>query len=140
LVSAQTTAPVSTAPKLTGYLQPRFQTTGDSATFVLRRARFAIEGAINAWATYRAQVEMRTLGAPATPPRIPSHPLRHRSLDQGDAIGHPPFRLHPDVALAALTMRERSVVSSVVELRSDSSEKRQRETVPLSHPSDCDSP
>src|SRR5258708_7298328 len=71
LVSAQTTASVSTAPKLTGYLQPRFQTTGDSATFVLRRARFAIEGAINAWATYRAQVDMRTLGAPATPPAFP---------------------------------------------------------------------
>lgn len=71
LLSAQTTAPVSTAPKLTGYLQPRFQTAGDSATFVLRRARFAIEGAINAWATYRAQVEMRTLGAPATPPASP---------------------------------------------------------------------
>ena len=68
---AQGTAGLSIGPRLTGYLQPRFQTVGDSATFVLRRARFAIEGNINAWASYRAQVEMRTLGAAATPPASP---------------------------------------------------------------------
>src|SRR5436309_346556 len=67
---AQSTT-VSTTPRLTGYLQPRFQAVGDSASFFLRRARFAIEGNINAWASYRAQVEMRTLGAPATPPASP---------------------------------------------------------------------
>src|SRR5438045_8682057 len=68
---AQGAPTVSTTPKLTGYLQPRFQTVGDSATFFLRRARFAIEGNINAWASYRAQVEMRTLGATATRPASP---------------------------------------------------------------------
>jgi len=68
---AQSSATVSTTPKLTGYLQPRFQAVGDSATFFLRRARFAVEGNITAWASYRAQVEMRTLGAPATPPASP---------------------------------------------------------------------
>src|SRR6267378_2934439 len=30
--------------KVTGYMQPRFQAIGDSATFLLRRARFAVEG------------------------------------------------------------------------------------------------
>jgi phosphate-selective porin OprO and OprP len=68
---AQGTAAVSTTPRLTGYLQPRFQTLEDSASFFLRRARFAVEGAITSWAAYRAQVEMRTLGAPATPPASP---------------------------------------------------------------------
>jgi phosphate-selective porin OprO and OprP len=68
---AQGSANVSTTPRLTGYLQPRFQALGDSATFFLRRARFAVEGNITAWASYRAQVEMRTLGAPATPPASP---------------------------------------------------------------------
>jgi hypothetical protein len=68
---AQSASSVSTTPRLTGYLQPRFQAVGDSAAFQLRRARFAIEGNINAWASYRAQVEMRTLGAPATPPASP---------------------------------------------------------------------
>jgi hypothetical protein len=71
LAHAQGAAAVSTTPKLTGYLQPRFQALGDSTTFQLRRARFAIEGVINSWANYRAQVEMRTLGAPATPPASP---------------------------------------------------------------------
>lgn len=56
---------------MTGYLQPRFQAVGDSAAFVLRRARLALEGNITPWASYRAQVEMRTLGAPATPPASP---------------------------------------------------------------------
>jgi len=67
---AQSTT-VSTTPRLTGYLQPRFQAVGDSASFFLRRARFAIEGNITPWASYRAQVEMRTIGAPATPPSSP---------------------------------------------------------------------
>jgi len=64
-------APASTAPRLTGYLQPRFQTLGDTASFFLRRARFAVEGTITPWASYRAQVEMRTLGAAATPAASP---------------------------------------------------------------------
>src|SRR5437762_2899393 len=39
---AQTPASFSTAPRLTGYLQPRFQALGDTASFFLRRARFAV--------------------------------------------------------------------------------------------------
>src|SRR3989454_11526608 len=70
-VGAQTPAAVSTTPRLTGYLQPRFQAVGDSASFFLRRARFAVEGNITPRASYRAQVEMRTIGAPATPPSSP---------------------------------------------------------------------
>src|SRR5437762_1159264 len=70
-VFAQGSANVSSTPKLTGYLQPRFQAVGDSASFFLRRARFAVEGNITPWASYRAQVEMRTIGAPATPPASP---------------------------------------------------------------------
>src|SRR5919197_1926437 len=71
VLRAQGTVTVSTTPKLSGYLQPRFQAVGDSARFVLRRARFAIEGNITAWASYRAQIEMHTLGASATPPASP---------------------------------------------------------------------
>jgi len=63
----------STAPslKVSGYLQPRFQASGDSAAFVLRRARIALEGSVTPWASYRAQIELRTAGAPATPPASP---------------------------------------------------------------------
>ena len=61
-----------TIVRVTGYMQPRFQATGDSATFLLRRARFAVEGQAAApWATYRVQVELRTLGAAATPAASP---------------------------------------------------------------------
>jgi len=67
----QTPAAVSATPKISGYIQPRFQAVGDSATFLLRRARFALEGALTPWASYRAQVEMRTTGAPPTPPASP---------------------------------------------------------------------
>ena len=62
---------VSVTPRISGYIQPRFQAVGDSATFLLRRARFALEGSLTPWASYRAQVEMRTTGAPATPPATP---------------------------------------------------------------------
>src|SRR5437870_9250545 len=68
---AQTPAAVATTPRLTGYLQPRFQAVGDSASFFLRRARFALEGSITPWASYRAQVELRTIGAAATPAASP---------------------------------------------------------------------
>src|SRR2546421_2339548 len=57
--------------RLSGYIQARFQAVGDSATFLLRRARFALEGSLTPWASYRAQVEMRTTGAPPTPPASP---------------------------------------------------------------------
>ena len=70
--TAQSTpAPFSTTPKLTGYLQPRFEVHGDTAVFFLRRARFALEGNVTPWASYRAQVEMRTAGAAATPAASP---------------------------------------------------------------------
>jgi hypothetical protein len=68
---AQTPATFSTTPRLTGYLQPRFNALGDSASFFLRRARFAVEGSITPWASYRAQVEMRTIGAAAVPATSP---------------------------------------------------------------------
>lgn len=64
---AQAPAP----PKVSGYLQPRFQALGDTASFFLRRARFAIEGSITPWASYRAQVELRTIGAAPTPATSP---------------------------------------------------------------------
>jgi len=91
-VAARSQAPASTAPavfqptaRITGYLQPRFQTVGDSASFFLRRARFAVEGQITPWASFRAQVEMRTIGAPATPP---SSPLTLSATDLWIRLSH----------------------------------------------------
>jgi phosphate-selective porin len=85
---AQGTPTVSTTPRLTGYLQPRFQALGDTASFFLRRARFAIEGDITAWASYRAQVELRTIGALATPP---ASPLTLSATDLWVKLSHGPW-------------------------------------------------
>jgi hypothetical protein len=104
-----------------GYLQPRFQTTGDSAVFFLRRARIAIEGNITPWASYRAQIEMRTIGAPATPP---SSPLTLSATDLfirlshgswGGTIGQfrVPFSLESVLSSTILETTERSRVVNV---------------------------
>src|SRR2546427_7887075 len=42
-LAAQTPAPVSTTPKLSGYVQARFQSIGDSAVFSLRRVRLGAQ-------------------------------------------------------------------------------------------------
>lgn len=57
--------------RLSGYLQPRFEAKGDTARFLLRRARFAIDAAVTPWAAFRVQVEMRTGGAPEVPSNSP---------------------------------------------------------------------
>jgi phosphate-selective porin OprO and OprP len=117
--SAQTPPPtpaVSTTPRLGGYLQPRFQDFGDSATFLLRRARFAVEGNINPWASYRAQVEMRTLGAAAVPA---SSPLTLSATDLYIKLSHGawggtvgqfrvPFALEALLSSTTLETNERS--------------------------------
>jgi len=62
---AQAPASFSTTPRLTGYFQPRFESLGDTASFFLRRVRFAVEGNVTPWASYRAQIEMSTNGVGA---------------------------------------------------------------------------
>ncbi len=51
--------------RVSGYVQPRFQAIGDSAGFLLRRARVAVEGNITPWARARIQVDFRTWVTPA---------------------------------------------------------------------------
>jgi len=65
-LTAQTPAPVSTTPKLTGYVQARFQSIGDSAVFFLRRVRFGAQGNLAPWASYKVQGELRSAGTGAT--------------------------------------------------------------------------
>ncbi len=85
---AQGAPTVSPTPRLSGYLQPRFQTVGDSTSFFLRRARLAVEGAITAWASYRVQAEMRTIGAAATPA---ASPLTLSATDLWIKLSHGPW-------------------------------------------------
>src|SRR6266496_2015450 len=65
-LSAQSPAPVSTTPKLTGYVQARFQSIGDSAVFSLRRVRLGVQGNLTPWASYKVQAELRSGGTGAT--------------------------------------------------------------------------
>jgi hypothetical protein len=66
LVPAQTPAPFSTTPKLSGYIQARFQSIGDSAVFLLRRVRVGVQGNLTPWASYKVQGELRSGGTGAT--------------------------------------------------------------------------
>ena len=59
-------APGTAAPKVTGYIQTRFESIGDSALFKLRRLRVGVQGGLTPWATYKAQVELRSSGGGAT--------------------------------------------------------------------------
>src|SRR5256885_14773632 len=68
-LAAQTPAPVSTTPKLSGYVQARFQSIGDSAVFSLRRVRLGAQGNLTSWASYKGQAELRSGGTGATAAR-----------------------------------------------------------------------
>src|SRR6266516_2376175 len=59
-LAAQTPAPVSTTPKLSGYVQARFQSIGDSAVFSLRRVRLGAQGNLTSWASYKVRSEEHT--------------------------------------------------------------------------------
>src|SRR5947209_16804590 len=50
--------------RIFGYVQPRFQSIGDSAGFLLRRARLGVEGNITPWARFRIQADFRTWVSP----------------------------------------------------------------------------
>ena len=62
LLSAQAPQPPL---RLSGYVQPRAQSVGDSTGFQLRRARVAVDGNVTPWARVRIQVEFRTWVTPA---------------------------------------------------------------------------
>jgi len=59
-------SPISTTPKITGYLQGRLQSIGDSALFLLRRVRLGAQGNLTPWASYKVQAELRSGGTGTT--------------------------------------------------------------------------
>jgi hypothetical protein len=108
--------PISMTPRLHGYLQPRFQTVGDSASFLLRRARFTIEGDVTPWVAYRVQVERPPLGAAAVPAAAPltlsatDLLIRLRHDRWGGTVGQfrVPFSLESLLSSTNLETNERS--------------------------------
>jgi phosphate-selective porin len=111
--------------RVSGYIQPRFQSSGDSAAFFLRRARVGAEGQVTPWASFRAQVEMRTDDAPVVPIESPltiSATDLFVRLTGGRwtaTIGQSkvPFSLEGLISAASLEVSERSLASDAAPLR-----------------------
>src|SRR6266540_3354340 len=72
-------SPASTTPKITGYLQGRFQSLGDSALFLLRRVRLGAQGNLTPWASYKVQAELRSGGTGATAATVAARSEEHTS-------------------------------------------------------------
>lgn len=123
-------------PQITGYVQPRFESVGDSALFFLRRARVALQGDITSWASYRAQVEIRNLGTSSTTPATVAGTDLYIGLRAGHWTGFVgqfkvPFSLEALLGSSTLELPDRSIVvgdlapnrdiGAATEWRSDSS-------------------
>lgn len=101
-------------PRVAGYVQPRLQVTGDSAVFALNRARIGIEGDPAPWASYKLQVEARSLavnGAPAAVTATDLYVAAHRPAWRIVAGQFKvPFSLEELAPLSTLELPERSRV------------------------------
>ncbi len=112
--AGQTAGPISTTPKVTGYLQPRFESVGDSALFFLRRVRLAAQGDVTPWASYRAQVELRNLGTNGTVATVTGTDL-YVALKGGAWSGlvgqyKVPFALEALLGSSTLELADRSII------------------------------
>ena len=102
------------APKVTGYIQPRFESVGDSTLFFLRRVRVAVQGDITPWASYRVQVELRNLGTTGAPATVAGTDLyvALQSAHWGGLVGQfkIPFSLEALLGSSILELADRSIV------------------------------
>ncbi|HYT81828.1 MAG TPA: porin [Gemmatimonadales bacterium] len=110
-LAAQT--PGVSPPKVTGYVQTRFEAIGDSALFKLRRVRVGVQGGLRPWASYKAQVELRSGGTGATPATVSATDL-YLALTRGRWIAtlgqsKTPFSLEFIRSSSALELPERSM-------------------------------
>jgi hypothetical protein len=114
LTPAQTPPAVATAPRLAGYLQPRFQALGDSAVFFLNRARVGLEGDATPWASYKLQVEARNLGLNGTPATVAGTDLfvalHHGAWRAVAGQFKLPFSLEELTPLSTLELPDRSLI------------------------------
>jgi phosphate-selective porin OprO and OprP len=106
--------PGTAAPKVTGYVQARFESTGDSALFKLRRARVGVQGGLTPWATYKAQVELRSGGTGASAATVAATDL-YVALTHGRWLAtlgqsKPPLSIEFIRSSSVLELPERSMV------------------------------
>ena len=105
---------VSTTPKLTGYVQARFQAIGDSAVFFLRRVRVGVQGNLAPWASYKVQGELRSGGTGATASTVAATDLyvalTHRLWSATIGQSKTPMSVEFIRASTAFELPERSMV------------------------------
>lgn len=100
-------------PKVTGYIQTRFESYDDSALFKLRRVRVGVQGGLTPWATYKAQVELRSGGTGATAATVAATDLyialTHRRWLATLGQSKTPFSLEFIRSSAVLELPERAM-------------------------------
>jgi phosphate-selective porin OprO and OprP len=114
LLTAGPSVRLSAQTRVAGYVQPRFESVGDSAVFFVRRARVGVQGDITPWARFRAQVELRNLGTNGTPSSVVATDL-YVALTHGHwaaTLGQAklPFSTEAILGSSTLPLADRSVV------------------------------
>ena len=106
-------APLPGPVRFPGYVQPRLNAVGDSAAFMLRRARLGVQGGLTPWASFKVQVELRTGGTGAGTTTIAATDL-YVALAGGDwsaAVGQlkTPFSREFNTSSSAMELPERAL-------------------------------
>jgi hypothetical protein len=100
-----------------GYVQPRFQSIGDSGGFLLRRARLGVEGSITPWARFRIQADFRTWVTPAagSSPAVQATDLYiqlyHRALTATIGQYKVPFLYENMISSSAFELSDRTLAA-----------------------------
>jgi phosphate-selective porin len=100
-----------------GYVQPRFQSIGDSAGFLLRRARLGVEGNITPWARFRIQADFRTwvTRAAGSSPAVQATDLyiqlSHRALTATIGQYKVPFLYENIISSSAYELSDRTLAA-----------------------------
>lgn len=100
-----------------GYVQPRFQSIGDSAGFLLRRARLGVEGNITPWARFRIQADFRTWVTPTagSSPAVQATDLYiqlyHRALTATIGQYKVPFLYENMISSSAFELSDRTLAA-----------------------------
>ena len=100
--------------RVAGYVQPRFESVGDSALFFLRRVRLGAQGDLTPWARFKAQVDLRYLGSNGTSSSVVGTDLyvvltgTRAAVTLGQA--KVPFSTEEILSSGALPLPDRSVV------------------------------
>ena len=116
-LAAQASQTPQSPIRIFGYVQPRFQSIGDSAGFLLRRARLGVEGNITPWARFRIQADFRTwvTTAAGSSPAVQATDLyiqlSHRALTATIGQYKVPFLYENMISSSAFELSDRTLAA-----------------------------